>query len=43
MELNMRGLHTTVRAIRRRVFTEVAKLGFNLSGARHAHDGFRQL
>ena len=28
MELNMRGLHTTVRAIRRRVFTEVAKLGF---------------
>lgn len=28
MELNMRGLQTTVRAIRRRVFTEVAKLGF---------------
>ena len=28
MEMNMRGLQTTVRAIRRRVFTEVAKLGF---------------
>ena len=26
--MNMRGLQTTVRAIRRRVFTEVAKLGF---------------
>ena len=28
MEMNMRGLQTTVRDIRRRVFTEVAKLGF---------------
>ena len=28
MEMNMRGLQTTVRAIRKRVFTEVAKLGF---------------
>ena len=28
MEMNMRGLHTTVRDIRRLVFTEVAKLGF---------------
>ena len=27
-EIMMRGLQTTVRAIRRRVFTEVAKLGF---------------
>ena len=28
MEMNMRGLQTPVRNIRRRVFTEVAKLGF---------------
>ena len=28
MEMNMRGLETPVRAIRRKVFTEVAKLGF---------------
>ena len=28
MEMNMRGLQTPARNIRRRVFTEVAKLGF---------------
>ena len=33
MEMNMRGLQTTARAIRRRVFTEVAKLGFKANAA----------
>ena len=33
----MRGLHTPVRAIRRRVFKEVAELGFKADAAFTAH------